>query len=272
MQTEEVSIVQLKADIEKLEAQRDTLKRTIDAYALQTEELYQKRSLVAQECEVLKLGIEDERKKISQERGALEAQKREIQGLETKQKQGLVRLNEDKEQFKKDRVVYHTRLKELEDSEKEIFKTKESLKKREAELAEGVSDLQSREKRFQSEISVLKDELTNAINSAKSAESSAKQESEKSNAQYEHYLKTVENAAKSRESEKEAFDKKKKEWEADTAARTEAIRKRELALVQKEKDAENLKLEYKAKIEDFEIEQARKREEKPEVKKPKKEK
>lgn len=254
---EEVGLMQTKSDIETLLKQKTELQRMIDEMAGQTEDYYKKRQEAAGEYERAKLETAKLFKDAKDEKASLEDLRREIQSKELAVKISTEKLNDLKAEFAGERRIYEARLKDLDTKEKEFFVKKQDLDKREESLLTRLDDLDTRERVFNAEIKGKKEELEQQINSLKSAEISAKKEKDEALKAQEQYLKQKQDNETKTAEALEALEKRKANQDAEAEATRQHLRKRELSIVEKEKDVEQLKSELRTKLEDIALEKGR---------------
>lgn len=257
----ETSVIQLKSDIEQLEKQKKILQADIDAKALQTEEFYKKRQQAAQEAEAIQREIETSRKKITEDKEKLHNAVRDHENKELQLKIATEKLNQLKAEFANERRHYEVKQKELTETEKEILVRKESVQKREDSVRDREEELSVREDAFQRQIKGVREELEREINENKSAKVAAKQAAEDAERVQKECLKTKHDLEAQYAEKVKQLESVKENNRIEIDSQKEHLRKRELGIVQREKELDNAKLEYKTKIEDFEIEKARWREE-----------
>jgi len=251
----------LSGEVKKLNDQEVVLRDQVAKLAAQADEFYEKRRAAAMQFEtemlesksVLKKA-EEARTQTQQERKILDKEKRDVSILREK-------LNQDKEAFRLEKLSYQATSKLITDQEKSVSLKLRELDDKDRDLGKLRDELTLQ----LNETAETRKKLTDELQDVKRETVELRAKKAEANGQKTEYLKKQEelDSLKSallekHETEVSAVRKMKSEQEAESLAKEESLRRRELALVRAEKQMDEKKKDLKAREEKLEIERAKK--------------
>lgn len=263
----------LEGEVKRLSDQEVVLNNQISAHATKINELSVQRRIAAEAAEASKLEIEAQNKKLIEFREQVAQERRDSE----KEKQNLLilraKLNDDRDQFAKDRAFYTAKhealnldikkqselLAELTAKSRELDKAKDELFITQANVNSDSKVILETKQELERQKSIIAGELATAKDLQKAlAEDANKTGALKESLSQEHSEKLSE------------LEDDKRVFEADKAAMLENFRQRELGLTRKEKEIKKAEQDIKARLEDIEIKESNPAEVVPEKKKSKK--
>lgn len=258
-------------DIAKLEAQKGELQKVIDGLAKQSDELYLKRQKASQDFEQLKIAADNQQKAIDQQKSDLQKEFKRLNDENFKTAGLRDQLNQDKEDFKKEKSHFQEEHRNIQEDRKALtykdadFNKKVSdLDKEKDELRLQLKETARLKQEFLQKEEVLKNSVT--LSEAKNKElESAIFEANKKGKLFEERESELE---KFYQSKVDSILKEKEAFSTEKEADEESLKNRELLIVRREKVLDQKEQEFKARLEQRELEESRK--EQSEVKKTKK--
>lgn len=250
----------LKSKIGELVKQEQVLAETIKKMGDEVTAYHEKRKVAAQAYDRERVEIENLRKKLADERTDLQKFQQEIGKENLRTTRLRDKLNEDKEIFRNERIIFNDKAKALEEDLKDVSsKKKEVLKELEAvadakcevylkqrELSDAQKEVDSFLKLLETDRVVLNDEMEKAktLNSDLISEKAS-------------YAEMKDKAEKSISIAKKKYDDLISAFESEKEAIQNGFRQREVDISRKEKQVEIDLRALKAKREQVEIIEAR---------------
>lgn len=250
----------LKGEILTLQKQEIVLRDSIESMAKKTNDIYLERQQVSQAFESEKLGIKKGLENLIEEKTAIKNQKTELLNLQRDTSMLREKLNADKEMFRKEKEVISQLVDDATIEKKRQKDLTASLLLKEQKLDKLEDELYLREENliFQDkEITELKGRIEDEFNTAEKArhdinvikESLASEREFVKKLQHEWDVKIGGGEEKLKEAG-DAFRKEKK-------VENDSLRRREYAIVEKEKVIKRGLTDLRAQKESLEIERAK---------------
>lgn len=252
----------LIGDIDRLQKQIKDLEATVAKLAAQSDEYYEKRKKAAQEFDNFSIEFEKKEDQIAKKLERLKDEQTKLLKLDLEIKGKREKLNEDKDQFFKEKGIIRQAQEAFKEAELLFKKREEELKVKERTFEDTKDDLAIREQNFKKE----KDELSQALSlhqkelsALKEKQGNFNQEIEtlkKSQAELDKYRAGWESVYNSRLKE---LEEAKADFEKESRAKADSLKKRELAVIQQEKEIEKAVINIQAQKDDMEIKEAKKK-------------
>lgn len=249
-------------EIKKLVDQEQALLGIIDNLGKKSTELYLERQKHAQALENERISIENSRKElisikndITNERKKLENEKRDVAALH-------VRLDEAKETFRQERVIYGERLAKLEADERAFFKTSADIVQKDRDLENLKDELYLKKRDLDEKLKESEEELKE-IDRKKSELLTLKLAIDEDKREFETFrkneLKRLSAIEKGNEEAKDSLEKEKLEFYQEKRNTEDALRERESGIVKKERYIEASEKSVKKIMDEAIIEEGRKK-------------
>jgi hypothetical protein len=258
MSQETQKLLNLSGDIEKLTKQKVVMQEMVEKLAKQHDELVGKRRDASLEYERLMSFIMEETKKHSDLKNSLEKKIIELGNREAKLSDSEVAISEERANLASDKKTYEALNSGAFEKANELSQKERDLAARSKVLEEREEHFASLSKKLSEDAEALQTRLTAEVSEATSEKvlaKLAKEEAEKTVAEHKKKISEVEDRVSKMQ---EKLDVQQHVFDVEKKVQDEALRKRELELVRKEKDLNDQLLIVKTRLENIELQAARK--------------
>lgn len=249
-------------DIDRLNRQRDLLQETVNKMGREVTDIYVKKQKASQELESVSLDILTREKKIADDTDILRSIERDIKRQELELSIKREKLNGDKEIFRQERTAYREKGEALEKERMDFLLKVESLDKREKGISDKDDELFVRNK----QLSDLREDILKRENDMFIAFNDIAVKTDSLKEKEGAWGKEVQDAVDARKAAEfklnefeNDIESMKENFNKDRESILESFRKRELDITRKEGEIHKLEINIKARLEQIEIKEGRKR-------------